>query len=186
MARNEREKTELKKALARWAIYLAAAFLASSLMWSAGGRLPLLMIPLSAAVAAFETPVRSAVFGCVCGLMLDNCMGNLFGFYGILLLWTALFISVLFTLLLRRHGLNVFFLNAAASGLLLFLHYFFYMRIWGYDDSSTILLTWYLPIFILTAIFAVPVFYMVKFLKIKLSPVREVTLEEKSEDITRE
>jgi hypothetical protein len=186
MARNEREKTELKKAIARWTIYLAAAFLASSLMWSAGGRLPLLMIPISAAVAAFETPVRSALFGCICGLMLDNCMGNLFGFYGILLLWTALFISVLFTLLLRRHGLNVFLLNAAASAVLIFLHYFFYMRIWGYDDSGAILLSWYLPIFIFTVIFAVPIFYAVKFLKIKLSPVREVTLEEKSEDITRE
>jgi hypothetical protein len=186
MARNEREKTELKKAIARWTIYLVLAFVSSVLMWSAGGRLPLLMIPLSAAVAAFETPVRSAVFGCVCGLMLDNCMGNLFGFYGILLLWSALFISVLFTLLLRRHGLNVFFLNAAVSAILLLLHYLFYMGIWGYDGTGTIFLTWYLPIFALTAVFAVPIYYLVRMLKKRLSPVVEVTLEEKSEDITRE
>jgi hypothetical protein len=186
MARNEREKTELRKGIARWCIYLAIAFVLSALMWAAGGRIPLLLIPLSAAVATFETPVRSAVFGCVCGLMLDNCCGNLFGFYGILLLWAALFISVLFTLLLRRHGLNMFILSAAAAAILLFLHYFFYISIWGYDESGIVFAAWYIPIFFMTAVFAVPLYYLIRLLKKRLSPVVEVTPDEKPENIYRE
>jgi hypothetical protein len=186
MAKNEREKTERRLSITRWLIYLLAAFLCGAVMWSAGGRLPLLMIPFAVSVAAFETPVRSAVYASICGLMLDNMTGSLFGFFGITLLWCALFVSVLFTLLLRRHLLNVFFLNAALSALLLLLHYFFYINIWGYDGSGTIFLEWYVPMFFLTAVFVIPIYFFVRLLKTKLAFVTEVSPDEKSEDIIRE
>jgi hypothetical protein len=186
MARNEREKNELKKGILRWVLYLLIAFFCSFLMWSAGGRLPLLMIPFAVSVAAFETPVRSAVYACVCGLMLDNLTDSLFGFYGILLLWAGLFVSVLFTLLLRRHALNVFFLNAVCAAALLLLHYLFYMGIWGYDESGEIFLEWYVPLFFLTAVFVLPIYFLVRFLKTKLSPVVQIVPDEKSEDVIRE
>lgn len=186
MARNEREKDELKKGILRWVIYLLAAFVCSVIMWSFGGRLPLLMIPFAVSVGAFETPVRAAVYSCVCGLMLDNLTGSLFGFYGILLLWAGLFVSVLFTLLLRRHALNVFFLNGVAALILLLLHYLFYIGIWGYDPTGKIFLEWYIPIFFLTAIFVIPIYFLIRFLKKKLSPITEIVPEEKSEDVIRE
>jgi cell shape-determining protein MreD len=155
-------------------------------MWAAGGRLPLLMIPFALSVAAFETPVRSAVYACICGLILDNLTGSLFGFFGITLLWCALFVSVLFTLLLRRHILNVFLLNAAASALLLFARYFFYISIWDYDSGGTIFLDWYVPMFFLTAVAGLPSYLLVRLCKTKLVHKTELTLEEKSDDIVRE
>jgi hypothetical protein len=186
MAKNEREKKERRFGVTRWCIYLLAAFLCGAVMWSAGGRLPLLMIPFAVSVAAFESPVRSAAYACICGLMLDNMTGSLFGFFGISLLWCGLFVSVLFTLLLRRHLLNVFFLNAVASGLLLFLHYFFYINIWGYDPGGEIFLGWYVPMFFLTAIFAIPLYFFVRVCKDRFVLKTEVTLEEKSDDFIRE
>lgn len=155
-------------------------------MWSAGGKAPLLMIPFAVSVAAFETPVRSALYACVCGLILDNITGSLFGFYGISLLWCGLFVSVLFTLLLRRHALNVFFLNAVVTAVLLSLHYLFYMGIWGYDSTGRLFLEWYVPIFFLTAISVIPIYFLIRLLKSLLGVNVEVTLEEKSEDIVRE
>jgi hypothetical protein len=186
MAKNEREKTERRLSVTRWLIYLLAAFLCAAFMWATGGRLPLLMIPFAVSVAAFETPVRSAVYACICGLMLDNMTASLFGFYGIMLLWCALFVSVLFTLLLRRHLLNVFFLNAVSSALLLLLHYFFYINIWGYDESGAIFLSWYVPMFFLTAVFVIPIYFFVRLLKTKLAIISEVSPEEKSDDFVRE
>jgi hypothetical protein len=144
------------------------------------------MIPFAISVAAFETPVRSAVYACVCGLMLDNLTDSLFGFFGITLLWAGLFVSVLFTLLLRRHALNVFFLNAVATLILLLLHYLFYMGIWGYDESGVIFLEWYVPLFFLTGVGVVPVYFLVRLLKQKLSPVVKVVPDEKSDDVIRE
>ncbi|MDR0904537.1 MAG: hypothetical protein LBM59_07885 [Ruminococcus sp.] len=186
MARNEREKTELKKGILRWLLYLLIAFFCSGIMWATGGRLPLLMIPFAISVAAFETPVRSAVYACFCGLMLDNMTDSLFGFYGILLLWAGLFVSVLFTLLLRRHALNVFFLNAVCTLVVLLLHYLFYIGIWGYDESGKIFLEWYIPLFFLTAVLVIPIYFLVRLLKQKLSPVVQVVPDEKSEDVIRE
>jgi hypothetical protein len=186
MARNEREKSELKKGITRWVLYLLIAFFSGAFMWSIGGRLPLLMIPFAVAVAAFETPVRASVYACICGLMLDNMTGSLFGFYGILLLWAGLFVSVLFTLLLRRHLLNVFFLNALGTAIMLSLHYLFYIGIWGYDPKGQIFLSWYIPMFFLTAIFVFPIYFLIRLLKQKLSPVVEVVPDEKSEDVIRE
>jgi hypothetical protein len=155
-------------------------------MWSLGGILPLLMIPFAVSAAAFETPVRAAVYAGFCGLILDNITGSLFGFFGILLLWCALFVSVLFTLLLRRHALNVFFLNAVVSAVLLSLHYLFYIGIWSYDINGQIFLRFYVPMFFLTAVAVVPIYFLFRLLKKKLGIKTEVTIEEKSEDMVRE
>jgi hypothetical protein len=119
-------------------------------------------------------------------LILDNITGNLFGFYGILLLWSGLFVSVLFTLLLRRHALNVFFLNAVVTAILLLLHYLFYIWIWDYDVSGQVFREWYLPLFFLTAVMGLPIYFLIRLLKNKLSVKTEVTLDEKSEDVVRE
>jgi hypothetical protein len=181
-----REKKERLTALLRWASYVIIMFACGAVMWSLGGVLPLLMIPFCVSVAAFETPVRSAAYACVCGLMLDNITGSLFGFYGILLLWCALFVSVLFTLLLRRHGLNVFFLNAVVSAVLLSLHYLFYVGVWGYDPAGQIFLRFYVPMFFLTSVAVVPVYFLIRLLKKRLGIKTEVTLDEKSEDSVRE
>jgi cell shape-determining protein MreD len=155
-------------------------------MWTAGGVMPLLMIPFAVSVSAYETPQSSAIFSALCGLILDNITGSLFGFYGILLLWTGLGISLLFTLYLRRHFLNVFAINALLSALILLLHYLFYIGIWGYDSGGGVFTDWYVPVFFWTGSAAFPIYYFIKFLTVKLGKITDLQIEEKTENVVRE
>jgi hypothetical protein len=183
---DEKLRIERTRAVIRWTLIIAVMFLSSVVMWTFGGVMPLLMIPFAVSVSAFESPQSSAIFSALCGLILDNITGALFGFNGIILLWAGLGVSLLFTLFLRRHFLNVFMINALITALILLLHYLFYMGIWGYDDGGGVFTRWYIPVFFWTGSSVVLVYYFVKFLTIKLGKITDLQIEEKTENVVRE
>ena len=80
-----------------------------------GSPLPVLLIPCAVCYAVRESPFNSALFGCVCGLLLDSASGTLTGFNAIILMWASLFISLLFHYVLRRHILNFLWLDLCVS-----------------------------------------------------------------------
>ncbi|MDR0992765.1 MAG: hypothetical protein LBL87_07745 [Ruminococcus sp.] len=186
MTIDEKRRKERIRTFFRWVIYFAAMFLCSVIMWTFGRRAPLLMIPFAVAVSAFEPPEYAAVFSAVCGLILDNITGCLFGFNGIILLWAGLCISLFFTLFLRRHFLNVFMLGAVLTAVISALHYLFYFGIWGYDTGGGIFKGWYIPIFFLTSVCIVPIYYFCKLLNMKLGKITDIQIEERTDDIVRE
>ncbi|MDR0947694.1 MAG: hypothetical protein LBM87_08150 [Ruminococcus sp.] len=183
---DQKRRKERIRTIIRRIIYLLCLFLSANIMWTLGGVMPLLMIPLTVSVAVFEPAMISAGFACLAGLLLDTVTGSLFGFHGILLLWTGLITSLLFTLFLRRHFLNVFFINAAAAAIICLLRYLFFSSIWGYDPNGLIFKNFYIPMFFLTSLFLVPIYYLIKLLGKVLGKIDDVKIEEKSEDIVRE
>jgi hypothetical protein len=186
MTIDEKRRIERIRAFFRRVIYFAAMFLCSVIMWTLGKRAPLLMIPFAVAVSAFEPPEYAAVFSAVCGLILDNITGCLFGFNGIILLWAGVVISLFFTLYLRRHMLNVFMLGSILTAVISALHYLFYFGIWGYDSGGGVFKNWYIPIFFFTAVAVVPIYYFIKLLNSKLGKITDLQIEEKTDDIVRE
>jgi cell shape-determining protein MreD len=186
MTIDEKRRKERIRTFFRWVIYFAAMFLCSVIMWTFGRRAPLLMIPFAVAVSAFEPPEYAAVFSVVCGLILDNITGCLFGFNGIMLMWAGLVISLMFTLYLRRHFLNAFMLGAVLTAIACALHYLFYFGIWGYDSGGGVFKDWYIPIFFLTAVSVLPIYYFCKLLNMKLGKITDLQIEEKTDDIVRE
>jgi hypothetical protein len=183
---DQKRRNERIRAVIRRIIYLLCLIISANIMWTFGGIMPLLMIPLTVSVAVFEPALISALYACLSGIILDTITGSLYGFHGILLLWTGLMTSLLFTLFLRRHFLNVFFINAADAALICLLRYLFFSSIWGYDADGLIFRNYYIPVFFLTAVFIVPIFYFVKILSKLLGKINDVKIEEKSEDIVRE
>jgi hypothetical protein len=183
---DEKIRIERIRAFFRWVIIIAVMFLSSVVMWTIGGVMPLLMIPFAVSVSAFETPQSSAIFSALCGLILDNITGALFGFNGILLLWAGLGVSLLFTLYLRRHFLNVFMINALVLALILSLHYLFYVGIWGYDSGGGVFTGWYIPTFFWSGIAVLPIYYFLKLLTIKLGKITDLQIEEKTDNVVRE
>jgi cell shape-determining protein MreD len=186
MTIDEKLRIERIRAFFRWVIYAVSVFLCSIIMATFGGNVPLLMIPFAVAISVFEPPVESAVYSAFCGLILDNITGSLFGFNGILLLWAGLVISLVFTLYLRRHFLNVFMINAVLLLVMMSLHYLFYYGIWGYDTGGGVIRATYIPVFFFTGISIAPIYYIIKFLNIKLGRITDLQIEEKTENIVRE
>jgi cell shape-determining protein MreD len=183
---DQKKRNERIRAVIRRIIYVILLIISTNIMWTRGSVMPLLMIPLTVSVAVFEPAVISALFSCVSGILLDMVTGSLFGFHGILLLWAGLVTSLLFTLYLRRHFLNVFLLNSAFCAVICLLRYLFYTSIWGYDPQGLIFSAIYIPIFFLSCVFIVPFFYLIKFLVRVLGKINDVKIEEKSDDIVRE
>jgi cell shape-determining protein MreD len=186
MTIDEKLRIERTHTVFRYIIIIAVMFLSSVIMWTFGGAMPLLMIPFAVSVSAYESPQVSAIFSALCGLILDNITGSLFGFNGIILLWAGLGVSLLFTLYLRRHFLNVFMINAILIAAVQLLHYLFYIGIWGYDETGSVFANLYIPVFFKTAVAAVPIYYFVKLLIIKLGKITDLQIEVKTENVVRE
>lgn len=151
-----------------------------------GGQLPLLLIPCSVCYAAREDPFNSALFGCVCGLFLDSASDTLIGFNAIILMWSCVFVSLLFHYYLRRHILNFLWLDFAVILIQSLLHYLFFYQIWGYDASGLVFAKIFIPEAIYTNISGIVMFWLTGVVKRHFGTVTEHYIEEKSDDIVRE
>ncbi len=153
---------------------------------SSAGALPLLLIPCAICFSVREGPFISAVYGCVCGLLLDSASGTLTGFNGIILMWASMFTALMFHYILRRNLLNFLWLDFAVIMIQSLLHYLFFFQIWGYDRSGLVLRKIFIPEFIYTNISGIIIFWLTGIIKRRFGTVTEHYIEEKSEDIVRE
>lgn len=151
-----------------------------------GAPLPLLLIPCAVCYATREAPFNSALFGCVCGLLLDSAEGTLTGFNAIILMWSSLFISLLFHYVLRRNILNFLWLDLVVTVVQSLLHYLFFYSIWRYDPSGAVFREIFIPEAIYTNISGVVLYWFTGAVTRTFGTVTEHYIEEKSEDIVRE
>ncbi len=153
---------------------------------STGGALPVLLIPLAVCYGVREEPFNSALFGCVCGLLLDSASGTLIGFNGIVLMWSAVFVSLLFHYYLRRHVVNFIWLDFTAVLIQSLLHYLFFYQIWGYDLSGEVFRGVFIPEAIYTNISGLVIYWLTGIISSRFGTITDHYIEEKSEDIVRE
>lgn len=151
-----------------------------------GKPLPLLLIPCAVCYASREAPFNSALFGCVCGLLLDSAVGTLTGFNAIILMWSCVLISLLFHYILRRHILNFLLLDLAVTVIQALLHYLFFYSIWEYDASGAVFREIFIPEAIYTNISGIILYWITGAVTKAFGTVTEHYIEEKSEDIVRE
>lgn len=197
MNMDRKKKKEKRNEIIRWIIYYLIAgigyiFMSTGKVISVSdmGRLPmpLVLIPIAAAAAVYESasPFYSALFGCVCGLLTDSASGTLVSFNGIIIGFCSMIISLVFLFYMRRRILNFILLCFGASLIQSSLHYIFFYLLWGYDPDSGILTGIFIPEFIFTNISGIFIYLLFKLIDRFFGAVREHYIEDSSEAITRE
>ncbi len=151
-----------------------------------GAPLPLLLIPCAVCYSVREDFFNSALYGCICGLLLDSASDTLVGFYAILLMWGSLMISLLFHYYLRRNFLNFLWLQLALTVICSALHYLFFYLIWSYDLSGRVFREIFLPELIYTNISGMLMYPVTGYIKRHFGTVTEHYIEERSDNIVRE
>jgi len=183
-----KKKREARNTVIRWVFYfviMAFSYVFISTVQT-GYSIPLLLIPAAVCAALREQPFGSAVYACVCGLLLDSAQGTLPGFNALLLMWMCVMVSLLLGYLMRRNILSFLILDLAATAIQSLLHYLFFYAIWGYDEGHGIFTGIFIPEFIFTNIAGVLMYLITTVISKTFGTVTEHYIEEKSDDIVRE
>lgn len=183
-----KKKREQRNNIIRMFFYIllmSVSFVAMSTINTAGV-FPLLLIPCAVCFAQREDPFSGALFGCVCGLLLDSAQDALIGFNAIIFMWMCTFISLLFHFILRRNILNFLWLDLTAILMQSLLHYLFFYGIWSYDLSGEVFRGIFIPEIICTNIAGAVIYIITEAVTRRFGTVTEHYIEEKSEDIVRE
>ena len=183
MIRSERVRVFLK-----WGLYALVAFFCYMYMTTSVGTMikPLLLVPAAICISMWENELLSALTGIVCGLMLDAACGKVMGYNAFLLMIVCMFTSLLFLYLMRQNIINCIFVTTGATLLLSALDFFFYYGIWGYEQVELLLWRNTLPAMLFTVLSCGILYFVVKFIYVRLSLQAEPHIEEKSDSIVRE
>ena len=165
-------------------VFFAVFMHASSTSGSAGPK-ALLLFPLAAAVAVFETEIPSAVFGSAAGLLLDVALGKLPGFTALWLCICCAGMSALFGSLLRRNIVNYLWSFVLTGGIYLYTDYYFYYKIWAYEGYELVLRHRLIPSALKTLAWSLPVFGAVYLTERLCGSSRKMKLEEQDKNIDR-
>lgn len=120
---------------------------------------PVLIVPMVIAVSMNEKVIESALFGMFAGFLWDISSDKLFGFNAIILITLATMFSLiciyyLQTKLFNFVGFCIFALIVQGR-----LDYFFYYKIWQYENSNLIFTNRILPTIIYTILIS-PIFFV--------------------------
>lgn len=121
---------------------------------------PVLVAGAAFCVSMYESPMASAVYSMLAGLLWDISSDKLFGFNGFIFLTFGLFISLLCIYYLHTKLLNSLMFCGAAMLSQGLLDYLFYYSVWGYENVSIMLIYHILPT-IAYSLLLVPVFYYI-------------------------
>lgn len=174
------------RTVAKWIVFvILAIFMYTSS--TSGGRSPkaLLLFPMAAAAAVFESEIPSALFGSFCGLLLDVSLGKLPGFTALWLCLVCAGISALFGQLLRKNIVNFLWVFALTGGIYLYIDYYLYYKIWAYEGYRLALTARLLPSAVKTLLWSVPVYFLVYAAERLSGVARKLDLEERDKNIDR-
>ena len=188
--KNNVQETPIVKPGVKIAIkWLVLAILAVFMYTSstAGSAKPkaLLLFPLVTAVAVFEAEIPAAVFGSVCGLLLDVSTGKLPGFTALWLCICCAAVSAVFGQFFRKNVVNFLWVFFIVGGVYLYSDYYFYYRIWAYEGYQLVLTQRLIPSALKTLLWALPVFGAVYLIERLCGASRKLNLEEQDENIER-
>lgn len=158
-----------RRNLIKWCIYSALLLVLYVIQTTPGllafGNVKaMLLIPLAVAVACFEQPLASGVFGMFCGLFTDVASDYLLGFNALILLICCVVISLIHTNFLKSKLLDTLISGLGVLLLQRGLDYFFYYSIWELDPNGYLLLHQILPSSLLTLLVCIPLHYLIKWL----------------------
>ncbi|MCL2693863.1 MAG: hypothetical protein FWE60_02015 [Oscillospiraceae bacterium] len=164
IAHFRRFRSNGKKPLLRWVCYSLMLLFFFTVM--SGGFFrswqPIFIIPLAIAVAMHEREFGGALFGAVCGLMIDTACGNLFGMSSVWLMPCTLAASLLIMNLMRSNFINHLWMTASACLIMAFMEYFFKYLIWDEPNSGIILRMYIIPSYIWAIMLSPPVYFLVR------------------------
>ena len=166
-----RAKFGFRSPAVRWVFYFGMLIFLYMIM--VGGFFaswqPVLIIPLAIAVAMRESEVKAALFGAVCGLVIDIACGKLFGFSGIWLLPGCLGASLLVSNLIKVNLLNFLWVNAVVCAIMAASDYFFRYALWNMDNAHYVLTGFIIPSHLSAVVLSPLIYLSVKFISEKIS-----------------
>ncbi len=130
--------------------------------------LPVLLIPAVVTVAFFEKEVPAMVCGLFCGLLMDFGSGSFLGVKALEIAIGGYCVSFLASEFLKTNLLSAVVSTLALGGILSFLQWIFTAFFPGSSESGYLLLYHLLPRTLYTAVFAVPLYYLNRFLATRL------------------
>ena len=174
------------KAAIKWLVFAVLAILIYSFS-TAGSAKPraLLLFPLVAAAAVFESEIPASIFGSLCGLLLDVSLGKLPGFTALWLCICCAGISALFGQLLRKNIVNFLWVFAVAGGIYLYIDYYLYYKIWAFEGYQLALTKRLLPSAVKTYLWSLPVYGVIYLIERLCGHSRKPKLEEQDKNIER-
>ncbi len=176
----------LKTAI-KWAAFIitAAAAFAFSTSGSAAHSKAISLLPLAVSIAVFSEEIPAAAMGGLAGLLIDISQGLLPGFTALYLCLCCGLVSALFRQFLRKNILNYLAATAILLFAYLYIHYFFYYRIWDYEGYGGVLTSRLVPSTLKTLLWS-PVWFVYVWLLTRLSGrKKELEIEEADEKIDR-
>ncbi len=165
---NLKHRNQLKWVIFYGMILILYVIQTTPALLSFGGIKPMLLIPFAVAVACFEQPLQSGIFGMICGLFTDAASGYLLGFNAIIMLICCVLISLIHTNYLKSRLLDSLISCLVVLLIQRSLDYFFYYAIWGLDPEGYLLLHRFLPTAVFSLSIIIPMHYAVKLLVNKM------------------
>lgn len=171
----------------KWVVYCVFAFLffAFSTQGTSGTSRAIILFPLAFAIAVFESEVPAAVTGAITGLLIDISLDKLLGFTAFFLCIACGLISAFFRQFLRKNIINYLVILIVLSALFLYIDYYLFYRIWGYEGFERVLKAVLVPSWLKTLLWSPAVFGGV-WLTDRLSGAsRRLIIEEQDKNIDR-
>lgn len=129
---------------------------------SIGTATPTLLVPVVIMVACFLREWTGFLIGLFCGIALDTVMSGSSCFNTITLMFIGLAAGLVFRLLLNRNIKAAAIAGALGSAIYYLLKWLFFDLFAGDSSAIALLLRYHLPSAIYTAVFTVPLFFIVK------------------------
>lgn len=158
-------KRKRRLALIRWTIFSLIIWFSFIFTTTGSFLKPNIFIPLAFCISMSEDVMPCAGVGIACGLLNDIAFGKLVGFNAILMLIGCVFVSLMFTHLLRQNILNIFILTVVLSALYFLVDYFLYFIMWHYEHDNILLKEYIIPEFILTCASLFIVYPVIKLIR---------------------
>lgn len=175
------------KTAIRWVIYAVLAFVcfAFSTQGASGTPKALVLFPLAFAIAVFEGEVPSAIMGTVAGLLIDISADKLLGFTAFFMCVGCGLASAFFRQFLRKNIINYLIIVVALTAAYLYIDYYLFYRIWGYEGIENVLKAVLLPSWFKTLLWSPVVFFGVWLIDKLTGPFRQLVIEEQAEGVDR-
>lgn len=132
---------------------------------SIGGILPVPLVPLTVVIAMREYEGVGATFGLACGLLMDVTSTSSMGFHAVLLLLLGFLSSLLVNSLLNDTLRTALLLGAMGTAIYCIAHWIMTYVLSGLQGAVDFLFHRYLPVFVYTLIFLIPLYFLVGWLE---------------------
>ncbi len=123
---------------------------------------PVLVLPFAICIAMFDSQLAGGLFGAFAGILCDTSSSVLFGFQSILYLIICTMVGLLVLHFMQPSVINSLIFVGSGLAVCLFLEYFFYYLMWGYENHSLVLLNHQLPVLVYTLVFTPLIFWMTR------------------------